>query len=518
VERIRALAAPSWPASTGAGLLVAAAAYASLTALLAPFFDAGDVLNVSLLYLLLTLVLSALWGYVVGCAGALVADLLVNFFFVRPVHTFTVQEPTNVLALVIFLAVAIVGASMLALLRRQVRVTEARRAETAAMLSVTQEVARAVSPRDAMDRICYSVVRSLRARACAIARQGAHWELVGSAGGLVALSRDEEALAAEAVRTGQIVRSGSVARARISRPGPGPARAHATLTIIPFGATAPERGVLLVSGAISPPPLTDGEQLLRAFADEASVAVHRATLANEASRVQALQRADEFKSVLLSSVSHDLRSPLTAIKAAVGSLRDSDVAWSDDDRATFLETIESQADRLTATVTNLLEMSRLEGGAVHPSLERVEALPLLEEVQAGTVQATAGRPVEIAAVPGLWLRADYGLLMQALTNLVENAAKYSRPGGAIRLSATAEGHRVRLACGDTGPGIPAEDLPHVFEKFYRGSDAAKSKGSGLGLAIAKAMVELCGGVIHVTSGPEGTVFTIDLARAEAPTV
>ena len=246
------------------------------------------------------------------------------------------------------------------------------------------------------------------------------------------------------------------------------------------------------------------------------MAVHRFRLASDASRVQALERADEFKSAILSSVSHDLRSPLTAIKAAVESLRDDGIVWSQHDRASFLETIESQADRLTATVTKLLDMSRLEGRAVRATFEPVEVLPLLGEARAAAAPASAGRTIEIEAPEGLWLRADYHLLLQALGNLIENAARYSNPGGTIRMEGSREGERILLTVADRGPGIPPADLPHIFEKFYRGAKNENSKGTGLGLAIVKAMVELCEGTIEVGSGSGGARFSIDLPAARAP--
>ncbi len=505
---------PRWPASRVGGLVLSALAYTLLTLALAPFFDDEETLNVSLIYLLLTLMVSAAWGYTAGIAGALAADLLVNFFFVTPLYTFTVQEPSNVLGLFIFLAVALIGASMLSLLRRQVNIAEARRAETAAVLSLSQEIAHAATPREALDRLCIAVVRTLHARGCAVARMGERWEVLGSSGGLAAMPREEQSLAAEAVRTGEVIRYGSGARLRA--PGLPRGAVHAPVMFVPFGPRAPERGVLHITGEISAPRLADGDRLLRAFADEASLAVHRSRLAEEAGRVAVLQKADEFKSAILSSVSHDLRSPLTAIKAAVESLRDDEIEWSDDDRASFLETIESQTDRLTVTVTNLLEMSRLEGGAVRPKIEPIEVAALLDEVRAATAEVTAGRDVCVAGADELWLSADYVLITQSLGNLIENAAKYSLPGRDIRLAAARDGEHIVLTIADRGPGIPAGDVPHIFEKFYRGAQDGKTKGTGLGLSIVKAMIELCGGDIRVSSSPAGAVFIIELPRAGSP--
>ena len=196
---------------------------------------------------------------------------------------------------------------------------------------------------------------------------------------------------------------------------------------------------LKIDGVIAPPALANIDRLLLAFANEASVADHRARLAQEASRVEALQKADELKSALLSSVSHDLRSPLTAIKTSIGSLRDRGIEWKAEDREGFLETIESQTDRLTATVTNLLEMSRIEGGHVRPKLEPIEAGPLLEEAVLAATETLKNRTVTVNARPGIWLRADYALALQALVNLLQNAGRHSTPGAPVCLHATEAG-------------------------------------------------------------------------------
>ncbi len=496
------------------GIAAALCGLALLTACLAPFLGEGQVLDVALLYLLATLVVAAIWGYWAGLVAAVVADLLVNFFFVAPVHTFTVQEPSNVVALALFLAVAVVGASMLALLRRQVLVAEARESEAGLLLNLTQELAHAVSQGDSLQRLCTTAGRALKARGCAVVWFRPPWTVVAATGDLDALPREEAALASESLRTGQIARQGRSVRAR-ARPA-GHTHVKPLLTFVPFGQQGGEQGVIRLLGDVKVPSLSATERLLRAFADEAGLALQRMHLAEEARRVEELQKADEFKSVLLSSVSHDLRSPLTAIKAAAGSLRDTSVSWSDDDRRSFLETIESQTDRLTGTVTNLLEMSRLEGGAVRTQLESIEVAPLLEEVVQAMRQSAGTHPLESTAAPALWVRADYGLLMQALENLVDNAARYSRPGGKITLAAEQSGSLVHLCVADQGPGISPKDLPHVFEKFYRGSQTGITKGTGLGLSIVKAMIELCGGKVRVQSDEKSTVFSVELARGAAP--
>ncbi len=400
---------------------------------------------------------------------------------------------------------------MLSLLRRQVMIAAARQAETGILLELAQEAAQAINPRDAMERLCLAITRAVDAKGCAIlhATDG-EWRVAASHGDSK-LTREESALATEALRSGQVVRFGGSVRVRV--PSLHRQTHQRSLAFVPF--RTKEQAVLRIDGRITVPPFMDPDRLLRAFGDQASVAVHRARLAEEASRVETLKRADEIKTALLSSVSHDLRSPLTAIKAAVGSLRITDVEWTDADRAQLLATIESQTDRLTATVGGLLEMSRLEGGAVRRRLEPIDALPFLNDAAVSAAPMTAGRLVDVDAPAGVWLRADYALLHQAVTNLIENAAKYSKAGGGISLRAKSEGGFVVLEVSDEGPGISTADLPYIFDKFYRGTEGKKGTGSGLGLSIVRAMVELCGGHVTVASSPDGTTFRISLP-ASAP--
>lgn len=505
------LLSPRIPHKTVLGLAIVAGIYAVLTIALTALLDGRHLLDVALVYLLVCLIASAYWGYVVGLASAVVAELLVNFFFVPPVHTFRAADVSSGVALLLFLAVAMVGAVMLSLLRRQVRLAEAGEAEASLLLHLTQEAALAVTPRDAGERLCTAMTRALGAKGCAILRKDAEWSVIASCGD-PSLSREEASLAEEALRSGETVRFGSAVRARI--PSMPRYRTDRSLTFVPF--QTPEHGALKIDGALAPPTFANIDRLLRAFANEASVADHRARLADEARRVEMLQKSDELKAALLSSVSHDLRSPLTAIKASVGSLRDGSITWRSEDREGFLETIESQTDRLTSTVTNLLEMSRIEGGAVRPRSEPIEVHPLLEEAALRAGSSLGDRCVTVDSPSGLWLRGDYTLLLQALVNVVQNAGSYSTPHGPVYLLARPEEHWVRVSIVDSGPGFPPAEAARIFDKFYRGSRSSSTNGTGLGLAIAKALIEICGGRISATSSPTGTTFSVELPRAEPP--
>jgi two-component system sensor histidine kinase KdpD len=244
--------------------------------------------------------------------------------------------------------------------------------------------------------------------------------------------------------------------------------------------------------------------------------VQRVELAHAAAHADALKLADEMKTALMTSISHDLKTPLAGIKTSVSSLLDETVDWSDEDRQAFLETIDSQADRLDRVISDILDLNRIESGVLAPSLGPIHARALLLDVRAATELATKGRRVEISANDDVWLIADEPMIRHALVNLVENAAKYSDVAGGIVLSAVRAGDRVALTVTDDGPGIDAQDLPHIFERFYRAREQSRRvKGSGLGLAIVKGFVQLSGGAVKAESSPAGTRFIIDLPAAAA---
>jgi two-component system sensor histidine kinase KdpD len=492
---MRCIAARALPYGVTIGVL------AMLTAGLAPLFEEEHIAVASMLFLLVTLVVAARWGYGPGFATAVLGNLLVNFFFVPPLHRLHVNSAADIGGLAVFLAVAFVGAFMLSRLREQARRAVKHEAETAVLLRATREVAHAETPRQALDRLSEVIARAAGARGCAI--------LAGEPPAIVGATLDEQSTSAptrdEAALIRETLRTGEFARYSPARSGP------RTTLFVPVPGSTP--GALRLWGV--EPDADVHSELFQALTNEVRATLERSRLARVAGRAAELERADSLKTALLSSVSHDLRSPLTAVKAAVSSLRDRSVTWAEEDREAFEETIETQTDRLTKTVANLLEMSRLEGGAARPHLEAVELGPLLEEAALATRSTTAGRTVTHCAPPGAWVKTDYGLLMQALTNLIENAARYSTPGGPIRLEATTNPGRALIEVKDSGPGIPEQELPHVFEKFYRGKSALQESGSGLGLALVKALVELAGGTVSARSDG-GATFTISLPATGGP--
>jgi two-component system sensor histidine kinase KdpD len=256
----------------------------------------------------------------------------------------------------------------------------------------------------------------------------------------------------------------------------------------------------------------DETSMLATIADRLAVDLEQAALREEANRAEVLRRTDELRTALLSSVSHDLWTPLAAIKASAESLLQRDVAWSDDDCEGFVEAIVRESDRLDRLVGNLLDMARIEGGALRPRRDWYDAGELVREVVGRLGPLLHGRRVDLAIpddLPPVLL--DYLMIDQVVTNLIENAVKYTPTGTPIGLRVERADVRIWVAVVDHGPGIPAAKRASVFDKFYRLERRGQIQGSGLGLAVSKGLVEGHDGRIWVEETPGGgATFVFEL--------
>ncbi len=514
--------------STRAGVACAVIGTALLTAGLSPVRQQVGLLNEGLLLLVLTLLISATWGRGVGLFAAVLTNLTLNFFFVEPLHRFAVEELQNVIALIVFLVVSVVGSSLLSTAREAVAHARRRQQQTEVLLGLSRALIGQTDPQEALEALCSQVVVAFRAPgASVLAGQGADSLVLAHAGAASAgrlPNAEERAMAERALLSGSLQGFGYLGldkgrRRRIVPPRSWSGRTAergASVAIVPLKIGERTLGVLRLDGPVAETPFRDqGVELLMAFAGEAALAVQRLELAHAAARAEALKQADEMKNALMASISHELKTPLATIKTSVSSLLDAAVAWSEEDKSAFLETIDAQTDRLNGVISDILDLTRIESGAVRPILRPVLVAHLFEEATERASSVTAGRRVSASAPEALRVKADGSLMVHALGNLVENAAKYSRPDGAIRLSAKAEGEEVELAVEDEGPGVPAQDLPHVFEPFFRSAEQSRRiKGSGLGLALVRSFVALCGGTVAAESSTAATRFVIRLPAAD----
>jgi two-component system sensor histidine kinase KdpD len=410
------------------------------------------------LYLLVVVLTSLIGGFYPALASAAAASLLLNYYFVAPQHTFTIDRASNIVALVLFLLIATVVSTVVDLAARRSR-----------------QAARATAEAETLSTFAGSLLRGEQALAALLERVR---ETFGVAG--ASLLRHTPS---DGWRT--VAASGE----------PAPDR--------PDAATTQARVGDELALALSGPSLSAAdERVFTAFAAHLAVAYRQQELAEAARAVAPLAESERQRTALLNAVSHDLRTPLAAAKAAVSSLRAPEVSWTAADQRELLETAEGALDKLTDLVTNLLDLSRLQAGALPVLLAPVG---IDDVVSRALDQLPADRPVEVDVAPDLpEVRADAGLLERVIANVVQNAMRYAPAGTAVRISGSAHGGVVELRVIDRGPGFPADAADAVFQPFQRGDDApSNGAGVGLGLAIARGLTAAMGGTVHAEETPGG---------------
>jgi two-component system sensor histidine kinase KdpD len=431
-----------------AGLALAAVLLPALTGLLAALRAHLALVDDLLLYLLTVVAVTIVGGFWPAVLAAITAGLLLNWYFTPPVHTWTIEAPQNILALLLFVTVAVTVSSVVHLAAQRSALAAARHIEASTLLALARTVlAGEDTPQAVLDHLTASLGVDPELRE----RTGERWVRVAGT------------------------------------PLPHPDR-HLD---------AGDRLRLLVAGPLD----TVSDRLLEGYAAQAAAAVERHRLRIQASQAEALAEGNRIRTALLTAVSHDLRTPLSAVKAAVTTLRQTDVAWSPDDQASLLATIEEGADRLDSLIGNLLDMSRIHTGSLQPFIRPTA----LDEVAPLVVHSLDGAHRLRVQIPDALplLAADPGLLERALANLVANALRYSPPDRPPTLTAQANGDAVTIRVIDHGPGIAPEHRAHVFEPFQQLGDQHTAGGVGLGLAVAKGFTEALGGRITATTTPGG---------------
>jgi len=503
--------------------------------------------NISLVYLLLVLALASTRGLYAAVLASIVAFLSFDFFLVPPLYTFTINKFDEWLALFVFLMTAIITGQLAAALSRRAEQASRREHET----RILYELVRATNSEEDLDRqlsiVAHAVVdvfSSSGVRGCAILLpdtqgklkvQASTHELIDS----TKLSADEEATASWVMTQAQTVELHDVSFAprtsnaytprAIVRSTGAAQRLRRYMRLIPLKMGQKVVGVMSLLMEDDPRLFATEKSLgvereqanprsafFWAFVDHAASMIERARLHRESLQVEVLRRTDALRAALLSSISHDLRTPLSSIKASASSLLQEDVQWDEESRRSFALAIEREADRLNRLVGNLLDMSRIEGGALKPEKEwyPIDELihdvlghmqPLLQERTLQTELPDDLPPVEL----------DYLQIDQVLTNLIENAARYTPTDSPIEISVRTQGNQMVISVADRGPGIPPADLERIFDKFYRvsGTSAQTVRGSGLGLAVCRGLVEAHGGHIWAGNRPGGGAifrFTLPL--------
>ncbi|MFG2364463.1 DUF4118 domain-containing protein [Streptomyces mirabilis] len=456
------------------GWLTGVTGPALLTLLLAGVAPEVGLANDMLLFLALTVAAALLGGLYPALASAVVGSLLLNWFFTPPVHTLTIADPNNIVAIAIFVGVAVSVASVVDLAARRTQQAARLRAESEILSVLAGSVLRGET---SLEALLERVRETFGMESVALLERASDvdpWTCAGSVGTRTAVARPEDA--------------------DVDMP-------------------VSDRMALALSGRVLP---AEDRRVLAAFAAQAAVVLDRQRLQSEADQSRALAEGNRIRTALLAAVSHDLRTPLAGIKAAVSSLRSDDVAWSEEDRAELLEGIEEGADRLDNLVGNLLDMSRLQTGTVTPLIREIdldEVVPMaLGGVPEGSVTLDIPETLPMVAV-------DPGLLERSVANLVENAVKYSPSDERVLVSASAMADRVEIRVVDRGPGVPDEAKDRIFEPFQRYGDAPRGAGVGLGLAVARGFAEAMGGTLAAEDTPGGgltMVLTVPAASGIEP--
>jgi len=503
------------------GSLLALSLAALLTVLLLALRADLSVANVALLYLLPVLAGATVGGLIPGVLASVLCTLAFDLLFIRPYGTLSVQSGQDVLTLGLYLSVGALAAELSA--RARARTEEvARRAATTALLYDLSSVFLAGDLDTMLTALAERLASAFSLRACAILlpdQAGALQTRAQSGMPLAGAGSEEErhllAVAAWAHERGEVVGL-SLAPSRAG--GGAVEEPTESILVLPLRTgLAPDRvhttGVLTLARPARAPLTSEERSLLDTFATQAALAVDRARLAEESAQAVILRESDRAKTALLSNVSHDLRTPLTIIGGAADSLLADDVGFDASTRRDLLASIRDESGRLSTLVSNLLNLSRLEAGALRPDRHLYHLSEIVSRVLGRLETRLDGHQVHTRLDPEAPpILLDYLLVEQVLVNLLDNAVKYTPPGSTITIDLRVRDDRVVLGISDNGPGIPAADRERVFERFYRlpAAETRRTPGTGLGLAICQAIVVAHGGDISIKDG-QGTGVMIRVA-------
>jgi two-component system sensor histidine kinase KdpD len=452
-----------------AGWVLAITTPLLLTAVLRPLDGSPTPASEGLAFIVVTVVSALVGGLWPALTAGLLSGLLLNFFFTPPLHTLTIASAEDVSTLLLFLLVAVLVASVVGTAaRRSEQAGQARReADTLSMLNQTL-----LRGDHDIAALLGLVCDTFAVRSAALLHRpetagSERWQVLASSGPEPPRTPEEADATAEASTSTRLVLRGRALPAQDMR-------------------------------------------VLNAFATHLAVVADRERLASQTAAAQRLAEGNRMRTALLAAVSHDLRTPLAGIKAAVSTLRTAEVNWSAEDQAELLAAIESSTDKLSTIIANLLDMSRLQTGAVHLVTQEVG----LDDVVSRALRTLpATERVDLDIAPDLPpVCVDSGLLERVAANLVENALRYSPPDTRVLVNAEVAGTRVRLRVVDHGPGVPEPSKDRLFQPFQRLGDAPAGEGVGLGLAVAAGLARALGGELtaHDTPGG-GLTMVVDLA-------
>lgn len=448
---------------------------------------------VSTTFLLVVLMVAATSRLGVAVSVSVAAVLSFNFFFLPPLGTFVVADPQNWLALVAFLAVSLVASRLSAVAADRTAEALARRDEQARLFDLSRDVLVLPDSRQALTALARAVARRFDLEAVAIALPSAGgWDLLYGGAQTLALDPRELTTALAAAQTTLEFDATTRAYAghREVRDG------GRSVRLVPLRAGTRPIGLLAASGRTVDPGTLD------ALAGVVAIAIERATLLDERKAAELARQGDELKSALLASIGHDLRTPLTAIRVAAANLQD--VALSPADRRDQSELIQAEVERLARLFQNLMDMARIDAGRVARDARRVHPSEIVEAAKDQVEHLLRRHRLDVAVDPDVPVQVDPRLAASALAHVLENAAQYAPEGSAIDVRAAVTDEALEIVVRDRGPGIAPADLPHVFDRFYRGgAGRTRVSGTGMGLWIARGLLAAQQGRIWVENAADG---------------
>jgi two-component system sensor histidine kinase KdpD len=459
--------------------------------------------NLSLVFLTAVLFSALRYGLWPSIYVSLLSVAVYNFFFLPPLYTFTIADPANVLSLVFFLVVALIVSNLTAQKQRQAERVAVRAKLTADLYGFSRKIAGIGSLEDLLWVVTYQIAAMLK---CDVVL------LLPDAGGLRVRAGypPEDRLDDADMAAAEWTWAHDHAAGRGADTLPGGRR-----LFLPLKTKAGP--VCVVGIQREQPPAGDERRLLDALLDQAAVAIERARLADDVDRVRLQAETERLRNALLTSISHDLRTPLASIIGGLSSLKSYGETYDARTRLDLVSTAHDEAERLNRFVGNLLDMTRLEAGAIRPRLEAIDIGEVVG-VALGRAQPLLSRhEVEVTLPEDLsMVMADFALLEQVFFNLLDNAAKYTPAGTLICIAGFGDGDNVVVEIVDEGAGIPAPSAAAIFEKFTRLEAGDRTRaGTGLGLAICRGFIEAMGGAIVAGNRQDisGAVFTIRLKAA-----
>jgi two-component system sensor histidine kinase KdpD len=474
----------------GALLLVAAAT--GLSSLVTLEFSPT---NLVMIYLLAVVLAAVYLGRGPAVFASFSGVLAFDFFFVPPRLTLTVADTEYLLTFAGFLIVGIVISYLTAQVREQVDVAQRREAETYALYALSRDLATADDFKAVLAAVTTHVEQTFGRDIVIYLPEGDRIQAHGRTAKVDNGESDREVVAwvfqnSEPAGRGTDQFVSSKAR------------------YLPMKTSQGTVGVLRVKPKEPGRQLNvDQRRLLQAFADQASLAIERVELAEQARQIELLQATEQLQNALLNSISHDLRTPLVSITGALSTLSMQNHDLNDEDRRSLIETAYEEANRLNRLVSNLLDMTRLEAGVMRVARELTDVQDLVGAALGQIENRLVDRKVHVEISPELPLVSmDFVLIVHALVNLLDNALKYSPDGSPLEIQAQVDGNEVQISVLDRGIGIPSGDLSRVFDKFYRVHRPEQVTGTGLGLAISKGIVEAHGGRIWAANRPGGGII------------